>query len=68
MSEEKKKQVRKVAVAIKIGDDVVGTDVYKVVVPPDSTVEQALEDRLAYIKDEPTASWNIVNDELVKEV
>lgn len=68
MSEEKKKQVRKVSVDILNNGTVVGEEVYKVVVAPDSTVDKEISWRLAHIKDEQGMSWKIDSDDLIREV
>lgn len=68
MSEEKKKQVRKVSVGILNNGNIVGEEVYKVVVAPDSTVDKELAWRLAHLKDEQGMSWTIDSDDLIREV
>ena len=68
MSEEKKKQVRKVSVDILNNGTIVGEEVYKGVVAPDSTVDKEIAWRLAHIKDEQGMSWKIDSDDLIREV
>lgn len=68
MSEEKKKQVRKVSVDILDNGNIVGAEVYKVVVAPDSTVDKEIAWRLSHVKDEPGMSWRIDSDDLIREV
>lgn len=68
MAEEKKKQVRKVSVCIVKDGMVVDELVYKVVVPPESTVDAEIASRLEYLKDEPGLSWHVSLDELIREV
>ena len=68
MPETNKKQVRKVSVSILQGGNLVGDETYKVVVDPDSTVNDELDWRLEFMKDEPGVSWRIDSNALIKEV
>ena len=68
MPEEKKKQVRKVSVDILENGNIVGEEVYKVVVAPDSTVDKEIAWRLSHVKDVPGMSWKIDSDDLIREV
>ena len=68
MSEAKKKQVRKVTVSISNDGNLVGDEVYKIVMDPESNLETELEYRLGYLRDDPGISWHVDSDELIKEV
>ena len=68
MPETNKKQVRKVSVSILQDGNMVGDETYKVVVDPGSTVKDELDWRLEFMKDEPSMSWRIDSDELIREV
>lgn len=65
--ETSKKQLRQVTVSISIDGRFAGEEVYRIIVPSDSTSEAEMEWRMEWLKDTPNSSWKITNDVLKNE-
>ena len=65
MADTRKKQLRKVTVSITDGRQS-GEDTYRIIVPSDSTTKKEMEWRMEFL--DGIAKWDIIEDELVREV